>query len=73
MTVEQLIAGTNSLPIAMLSAAVVYLWRELKECQKNHRICDTKNILLAKSIEDLAEGKIEEALKKAQSVVDGAI
>lgn len=56
----------------LLMIAVVYLWRRLEECTKNHLDCERKNLLLAASIEDLAEGRMEDAKEKAQKIVDSA-
>lgn len=70
MNLDQMIQSANSLPMAMLFAAVIYLWRELKSCQRAHRDCEANNLLLARAVEDVADGKYDEARKKAAFIVD---
>jgi hypothetical protein len=50
--------------------AVVYLWRELISCKKNHLDCERKNLILASAIEDVAEGRNDDAKEKAANVIN---
>lgn len=62
----------GSVSTALLAAAVVYLWRELRACKENHLDCERKNLVLAGAIDDLASGKNYEAQAKAQTIIDTA-
>lgn len=66
------IANEGGISTALLFGAVVYLWQQLKACQKGHIDCERKNLLLAEAIEDLADGKGYEAKAKAGTIVDAA-
>lgn len=65
----KLIASIQDPVTLLLLFAVVYLWRKLEECKRNHLDCERKNLILANSIEDLAEGRIEDAKSKAAEII----